>query len=297
MSEDFAATNQEAPEVEATEVATAETEAPEVELDEQGNPVEPAPEEDAELDTEEVEHDGKKYRLPKDLKPLLMMNADYTRKTQELAEQRRQVEERGTALQRQAQEHEQNLREVARIVAIDEQLESLANVDWQEWVRADPIAAQSAFMRVQQMRDQRGQIVGTLNQRQAEAQAKAQQSRAEALNAAGAKIKAAIPGWSPAMRETLTAFAKAELGYDDRELNSITDPRQVITIHKAYQATQLLNTKQAAVKAEAKAAAPQAKPVPQVGGGNAPAVKDPERMPVDQWMKHRDEQLRKRNRR
>ena len=39
-------------------------------------------------DSEEVEHEGQKYRIPKALKSALMMNADYTRKTQEVAEQR-----------------------------------------------------------------------------------------------------------------------------------------------------------------------------------------------------------------
>src|SRR6476660_325944 len=44
---------------------------------------------DEDDDSEEVEFGGKKYKLPKDLKPALMMEADYRRKTQELAEQRR----------------------------------------------------------------------------------------------------------------------------------------------------------------------------------------------------------------
>ena len=42
---------------------------------------------------EEVEHEGKKYQIPKPLKGALLMQADYTRKTQEVAEQRRAVEE------------------------------------------------------------------------------------------------------------------------------------------------------------------------------------------------------------
>jgi hypothetical protein len=40
---------------------------------------------------EEIEHEGRKYLVPKALKPLLLMQADYTRKTQEVAEQRRAV--------------------------------------------------------------------------------------------------------------------------------------------------------------------------------------------------------------
>jgi len=49
-------------------------------------------------DVEEVELDGEKFQVPAKLKPALMMQADYTRKTQELAEIRKALEaERFTA--------------------------------------------------------------------------------------------------------------------------------------------------------------------------------------------------------
>ena len=76
-----------------------------------------APEED---DSEELEHDGQKYKLPKALKPLLMMQADYTQKTQALAEQRKAFE--AEAAQKQ-QLMQQNIQEVAQIVNIDQQLQ------------------------------------------------------------------------------------------------------------------------------------------------------------------------------
>jgi hypothetical protein len=53
--------------------------------DEEGEAIDPAE------DGEEIEHEGRKYLVPKALKPLLLMQADYTRKTQEVAEQRRAV--------------------------------------------------------------------------------------------------------------------------------------------------------------------------------------------------------------
>src|SRR5215216_3195421 len=41
---------------------------------------------------EDVDFAGKQYRLPKELKSALMMQADYTRKTQDVAEQRKALE-------------------------------------------------------------------------------------------------------------------------------------------------------------------------------------------------------------
>src|SRR5438093_10948162 len=60
-------------------------------LDEFGNPVDDEEEPDEER-FEEIERNGKKATIPAWLKPELMMQADYTRKTQELAEARRAFE-------------------------------------------------------------------------------------------------------------------------------------------------------------------------------------------------------------
>ena len=47
----------------------------------------------------DAEYDGKTYRLPPALKDAFLRNADYTRKTQEVPEQRRYVEQQHESLQ------------------------------------------------------------------------------------------------------------------------------------------------------------------------------------------------------
>ena len=71
--------------------AEAEVENNEPELDEHGDPSEAEAEGDDEL--VEIERDGKTYKIPAALKPELMMQADYPRKTQELAAERKAVAE------------------------------------------------------------------------------------------------------------------------------------------------------------------------------------------------------------
>lgn len=71
---------------------------PNVELDDNGDPIQAAVEDD-----EEIEHDGKKYKLPKAVKPLLMFQQDYTKKTQEVAAQRQALETRSTELAQREQ--------------------------------------------------------------------------------------------------------------------------------------------------------------------------------------------------
>jgi hypothetical protein len=47
---------------------------------------------DADDSLEEIEHEGKKHKVPKELKDAFLRHSDYTRKTQEVAEQRKQVD-------------------------------------------------------------------------------------------------------------------------------------------------------------------------------------------------------------
>ena len=61
---------------------------------------EPAP---VDEDAEEAEYDGKKFTGPKGIKEAILRQADYTRKTQEVAEQRKQVEAQAAQVQQFAQ--------------------------------------------------------------------------------------------------------------------------------------------------------------------------------------------------
>lgn len=54
---------------------------------------------------EEVEIDGKRHRIPAELKSAFLMQQDYTRKTQEVAEHRRQVDAYAQQVQQQAQQY------------------------------------------------------------------------------------------------------------------------------------------------------------------------------------------------
>src|SRR3954468_9858746 len=81
-------------------------------------------------DLEDIELEGKQYRVPKDLKDGYLRQADYTRKTQEVAEQRKAVEEREKAFQDQARLHQEHIKDVAKLVTLDEQIEKYQKYDW-----------------------------------------------------------------------------------------------------------------------------------------------------------------------
>jgi hypothetical protein len=82
---------------------------------------EPQPGEEAE-ELETVDYDGKQYQVPKALKAGIMMQADYTRKTQEVAEQRRELESRSQQIAQQAQASEEELTARATLIGINQSL-------------------------------------------------------------------------------------------------------------------------------------------------------------------------------
>ena len=75
------------PESEVVETPTQPTD-----NDPQGTDEPNAETQPVESDSEEIEHEGEKYRVPKALKNAFYAQADYTTKTQTLAEERRSFE-------------------------------------------------------------------------------------------------------------------------------------------------------------------------------------------------------------
>lgn len=232
-------------------------------------------------DTEEVEHDGKKFRIPKELKSALMMQADYTRKTQELAEQRRTAEAERTRFAQANQEHIQG---VARLVAMDEQIEAFNKVDWKTLSDNDPVQAQQAWMQFSQLKDARQQMAVQLQQQEQQRALEMQQVTAKQIEESQAVLARDIKGWSPQMAQQLTQFAAKEYGFQPQELAQVYDPRVVKLLHSAWMGSELMKKQMAATQ---KPAGNPAKPVPQVGSGAAPAGKDPTRMSDAEWLESR----------
>ncbi|MDE2439561.1 MAG: hypothetical protein KGP14_00950 [Betaproteobacteria bacterium] len=239
-------------------------------------------------DSEEVEHEGQKYRIPKALKGALMMNADYTRKTQEVAELRRAAEaERAQYSQANAQQ----VQAMAQVVAADQQLQQFAQVNWQELSNEDPVRAQQLWMQYSQLKDYRQQVAGQVQQMEQQRAFETQQETAKRIEEGNAVLKRDIPNWGPEVAQQINTFAAKEFGFQPQELAQVTDPRVVKILHAAMVGAQLVKKQQEGTPSSQQQ--PAVKPVTKVGGNNAPARRDMNSMPVGDWMKARNEQLRK----
>ena len=277
---------QDAPEVEALpEVEDTEIEAKEPELDENGEPIEAEPEDEPEEEFAEIVKDGKAYKVPAALKDEYLMHADYTRKTQEVAELRKSVQ---ATLEQVQQVTQAEIQSAAAISALDAQIADFNTIDWDTWEDTDPMAAQRAWRQFQMVKDQRGQAVAQYAQAQQQRTLVQQQETAKLIEQGQRELAAKIPGWGQEKAAALQTHATSAYGFHPEELNGITDPRMIQVLHDAYQFRQASKTQQAVKKVEAQQAV---KPAVKVSTGKAPARGLDDRLSTAEWVKRREAQL------
>lgn len=265
-----------------TEANTADTEQ---QFDDDGNPVEPEPPED---DSEEIEHEGQKYKVPKAIKPLLMFNADYTRKTQEVAELRKAVEAERQTLHQASQAE---IGALAQVTALDQQIAQFQNVDWDAWEETDPFAAAKGARQLQQLRDARGQAAGQYVGLQRQRTETEQRETATRLQEASAVLSRDIKDWSPELGAKLKDFGVKQYGFTAAELDEFSDPRMVKVLHAAFEGHQASTKTQAAQK---HLAAQTAQPAAKIGKGSTPPTGLDDRLSAEEWTRRRNAQVRKR---
>lgn len=277
-------------EVEAVPTETSEETA--TELDDYGNPIgesdgteDEGEDSDPEDDLEDVEINGKTYKVPKDA---ALRHADYTRKTQEVAELRKAAEAAIERIQNVSQEETQALTNVAMI---DAKLSDYENIDWDTWEQTSPLDAQRAWRQYTQLKEQRGIAVQTYAQARQNAASIAEQERATRLEQGHRELSAKIPGWNQEKAVKLLDFGAKAYGFTREELGAIDDPRMILALNDAFE-TQ--NAKKAAATRKQVQAQQAIKPAAKVPSGS-PAVKPmSDRASTDAWMKARQAQLAKR---
>lgn len=284
---------------------TIETQAPETENEKDDGPVSldstnetetvDAPEDGTEAETEgvqepefvTVEYDGKEYQVPPNLKEAFLRQQDYTRKTQEVAEIRKQAEAYlGQAQQvHKASQEEMDARAYA--INLDRDLQQYENLDWTALLREDPMGAQEhrwKFEELQQQRQQVGQYLQTAEQQRS---VNAQQDIARRLQETRQFAEKEIPGWTEEIDAKVTDFAMNTLGYDVDTLKTAYSPQIYQTLYLAnfgYQALQRSAAKPAQV-----AAKPQ--PLQRISAkSSTPVSKSPENMSMDEYAAWRSKQ-------
>lgn len=250
---------------------------------------------DQETDTDEtseledVDYEGKQYKLPKELKEALLRQADYTRKTQEVAQERQTIEQQRQQAEQAIQQVAQFQKEYAELSTINSQIERLSKLDWNEVINENPVEAMKLQARFNELRMQRDNIAGNINNLQATIEQQRQAEMARAIQEGEAVLARDIPNWGAETKAAISKTAQS-FGFKPAELQGITDPRMIKVLHAAMmhmQAREKLSKPASSKPVEPTKTVKSAKPAPR-------GISD--QLPVDEWMKRRNAELRKQGR-
>jgi len=219
---------------EVEEASEGEEEVPEEQEEEEQEESEEEPEEEPKYSVK-VAGEEKELTLS-ELKSLDQQGADYTKKTQQVAEQRKALEAEAKAI-----DEAKYLRDAyaQRLQAMEELLNTPEqNEDLEALKESDPVGYAVRVAEKQQQREQ-------LHAIQIERQRIAEQQQAEYaqqmqgyLAQQAEELAKVLPDYTDpikgeTLRTELRSFAKNSLGFSDDELSQVRDSRHVIALHKA----------------------------------------------------------------
>ena len=173
---------------------------------------------------------------------LAQQGADYTKKTQEVAEQRKALEDYAQTIQVQEQQLKAQVElqqalfgELAQITAIDQQLADFQAIDWNQLSENDFVEAQKLFFTQNKLQTQRSQLVQQLEAKQQQLTQAQQKSLNERIAKGKEVLAKEIPNWSSDTSKAIISAGKEYYGFSDDEMSSVIDPRHVKVLHDAMQ--------------------------------------------------------------
>ena len=212
---------------------------------------EPEGEEESEESGEEVEEEllyavtvnGEEQEVTLDeLMKGYSRQSDYTRKTQDVAKERRDMDtlqqQYNSGLAQMQQERQQYLESLNQIISNSaSNLDKFTNIDWESIKENDPIeyvTKREEFREAQERVQAMQQEHYMAQQKQSQ---DAQRFRFKALQEEHGKLASILPEWSePEKQKKLVSDIRSyasDQGFSDEELNSLVDHRSLIVLMKA----------------------------------------------------------------
>jgi hypothetical protein len=180
--------------------------------------------------------------------------ADYTKKTQTLAEQRKQVESERVVIEQAKKERDQYQQ---RLSVIENALRQAPQENLEALKETDPIGY-AVKVAEQTQRDKQLQAINAERQRIAQQQqAEQSQHLSQFLAVESQKLAEAIPEYadeqkSVQVKKDIRDYAK-KIGWSEEELASVYDSRAVLTLYRAMQYEKLMSNKAGVTKKVAEA--------------------------------------------
>lgn len=243
-------------EVEAKEDEVETEEVSEEEASEEVEETEESEEEEVEeAEAYTVKVNGEEFEVDIDeLKAGYQRQSDYTRKSQELAEQRKaneEIQNERLRLEQERQMYANGLQQLKQYQ--QEKLESFKDVDWEGLKQDDPY---EYMLKKDEFRDAQDKIKNASQQQQIVQQQQMQQeaqTRATFVQDQYAKLIEQLPEWGDkksSVKEDIRKFA-IDSGYAPEEVDQLADHRSVLILKKAMEfdkLTKKVKPKKKAVK-------------------------------------------------
>lgn len=205
----------------------------------------PSPEELFEIEAD----DGEKYRVPPKLRDAFLRQQDYTRKTQEVAELRRQAALTAEAIQAQTQFQQSVAQDQAELFKVQQDIERFKAFDWSALDTDQYVRFKH---QLDSLKERAQEINSTISGKAQQFSQWQQQHKANLTQQGQQYLRSQIPNWG-AEHVNDAARMALEVGYTNDEVSNVYDPRFVRLAWEAAQYRKLQSGKTAAVRTAQKA--------------------------------------------
>lgn len=237
--------------------------------DADGNPLAPVEPAEIDDDLEDIEWNGKTFKAPKGVKDGILMQSDYTKKTQAAAERQKALDAREAQIAQQADVTEDELRDRAVMLSVSQQLSQYENVDWVALHRQDPVGYGEHHARYMQLQQAAQETAASLNAKQTERTQHAERDLATRVEETLKFASEKIPGFKPELIGTLVQFAES-VGIPEEAIKSNWSPKFLNLLRMAHIGNLTLQKQTAAPPT--RLLSPPLAPLATVGGKSAPAT-------------------------
>jgi uncharacterized protein YdcH (DUF465 family) len=247
----------------------------------------------AEDDSEEIDHDGEKYRVPKALKDAFLMQQDYTKKTQEVAEAKRVFEAQQEQFQQQQHFQQQHMQEIVKFNRLGQELNEYQNVDWEALYEQDPVLAGKHDRKFTRLKEEFNQSQNTIKQAEQYQALNQQQQAAMRVEQSRVMLASELKDWTPELGKEVGAYLESykRIGVDEQVLRDIDrglyGALPIVLARKAQLYDQLMK------KTSAKTNTPPPPPVTKIGS-KAAVTKPVEKMSDAEFASWRKRQIAQR---
>jgi len=196
---------------------------------------------------------GKKHEVTlEELKKGFQFEADYTRKNEELGEDRRKVSEEKRMLsqeleatQKAKQQYLSSLEDIDQIV--DSDIKAFESTDWATLKIEDPVQYSLKREEFRELHERKAKVANEKQKHQYEAAVNAEKKVEEVKIEQQQIVSGMIPNWSdpvegPKIKSRIKNFA-IKSGFSEQDLSQLIDARSVDILHKAMKYDDLVNSK------------------------------------------------------